>query len=208
MSKKNAVKVYEFQKLDVIVTLDELQEVFENHGWYCVTSNSDIYQKLVDNGFTVIEYRFDADGGNVKQMLIELFYKPSTVASVVKAHVNMRLNGLTYGNYLRYLNTAKAKVWNVKKHWLQPLYKVDSDYGCEIPFLFNWNDDDIKDELLSSYDVDTEVAVLSGCADWDDPDSKEYNAEVYIPLDYFMMLQTNDIDILDVPAEILRYEER
>lgn len=207
MSKKNAAKVYESKKLDVIVTLGELQEAFESRGWHCVTSNSDIYQKLVDNGFTVIEYRFDADGGNVKQMFIELFYKPSTVASVVKTHVNMRLNGLTYGNYLSYLNTAKAKVWNVKKRFLQPLYKIDGEYDCEMPFLFNWNGD-IKGELLSSYDVDTEIAVLSGCANWSDADSKEYDAEVYIPLDYFTLLQTNDIDILDVPAEVLRYEER
>lgn len=207
MSKKNAIRVYENQKLDVTVNIDEIQEVFESRGWYCVTSNSDIYQKMVDNGFTTIEYRFEADDGNVKQVFIDLFYKPSTVASVVRAHVDMRLNGLTYGNYLRYLNLAKAKVWNVKKHFLQPLYKVDGDHNCEIPFLFNWNGD-IKDELLSSYDVDTEVATLSGCADWNDADSKEFNVEVYIPLDYFTMLQTNDIDILDVPAEVLSYEER
>ena len=198
MSKKNAIRVYENQKLDVTVNIDEIQEVFENRGWYCVTSNSDIYQKMVDNGFTTIEYRFEADDGNVKQVFIDLFYKPSTVASVVKAHINMRLNGLTYGNYLRYLNLAKAKVWNVKKHFLQPLYKA---------FQFNWGGD-IKDEVLSSYNVDTEVATLSGCADWNDADSKEFNVEVYIPLDYFTMLQTNDIDILDVPAEVLSYEER
>ena len=207
MSKKNAIRVYENQKLDVTVNIDEIQEVFENRGWYCVTSNSDIYQKMVDNGFTTIEYRFEADDGNVKQVFIDLFYKPSTVASVVKAHINMRLNGLTYGNYLRYLNLAKAKVWNVKKHFLQPLYKVDGDWDCEMPFQFNWGGD-IKDEVLSSYNVDTEVATLSGCADWNDADSKEFNVEVYIPLDYFTMLQTNDIDILDVPAEVLSYEER
>lgn len=207
MSKKNAIRVYENQKLDVTVNIDEIQEVFESRGWYCVTPNSDIYQKMVDNGFTTIEYRFEADDGNVKQVFIDLFYKPSTVASVVRAHVDMRLNGLTYGNYLRYLNLAKAKVWNVKKHFLQPLYKVDGDWDCEMPFQFNW-DGDIKDEVLSSYNVDTEIATLSGCADWSDADSKEYDAEVYIPLDYFTMLQTNDIDILDMPAKILSYEER
>lgn len=207
MSKQNAMKVYELQKLDVVVNIDELQKVFESRDWYCVTSNSDIYQKMVDNGFTTIEYRSDADGGIVKQVFIDLFYKPSTVANVVKAHINMRLNGLTYGNYLRYLNLAKARVWNVKKHFLQPLHKINGDWNCEKPFQFNWNGD-IKDELLSCYDIDTEIATLSGCTNWNDADGKEFNVKVYIPLDYFIMLQTNDIDILDVPAEILSYEER